>query len=392
MALAYEVDERTIGHFVYDEYTGLEGSGTLVQNITSGPANPIIRYNSDRYPGTYADYVTRLAYDSNGYAIIVFARFSNGYILQKSTLSVADGTFAPRMNRSTMQNALTASASVTVDGAQYTCMWASSEDQNTSTDNAAVYTRKLQDKAYNDSGGKFGWFRRAGTDNYPPSVIYSATENSYNSNTNSTTLIPLHVFLIPSKATSTVTVVNGRNTGVITDLGVIKVKASVADTLHIILDGAELGTMDVQANVDTVVPLGSYSGQISKNAKHTLQLRSNYNGYLTEDKTTFTYMDTGIEVTGTPQAMERRPTACSLVTITDIPAGATAVWQVTNNANDDNPSWEVYEGDSHVFENTEAASGTFALNWKVNVDAGTATTQPKITEKVGMGVLYDEGD
>lgn len=391
MALAYEVDEKTIGHFVYDRYTGLEGSGTLQQNITSGPANPIIRYNSDRYPGTYADYVTRLAYDNTGYAGIVFARFSNGYILQKSTLSVADGTFSPRMNRPTQGAALTTPSSITVDGAQYTCMWASSASLNTGTDNAAVYTRALQDKAYNDSGGKFGWFRRIET-GYPQSVIYRAQQNNYNDDTNTTTLIPLHVFLIPSKATSTVTVINGRNTGVITNLGVIKVKASVADTLHIILDGAELGTMDVQANVDTVVPLGSYSGQISKNAKHTLQLRSNYNGYLTEDKTTFTYMETGIEVTGTPQAVERRPTACSLVTITDIPAGATAVWQVTNNANDDNPSWEIYEGDSHVFENTEAASGTFALSWKVNVDAGTATTQPKITEKVGMGVLYDEGD
>lgn len=391
MALAYEVDEKSIGHFVYDQYTGLEGSGTLQQGFTTGPANPIIRYNSGNYPGEYAKYVTRVAYDNTGQASIVFARFSNGYVLQKSTLSVADGTFRPRMNTSTERNALTTPASVTVDGAQYTCMWASSEDLETSTDNAAVYTRKLQDKAYNDSGGNFGWFIRIET-GAPGSVIYRAQQNTYNTSTNYPSLIPLHVFLIPSKATSTVTVVNGRNTGVITDLGVIKVKASVADTLHIILDGAELGTMDVQANVDTVVPLGSYSGQISKNTKHTLQLRSNYNGYLTEDKTTFTFMETGIEVTGTPQAVERRPTACSLVTITDIPAGATAVWQVTNNANDDNPSWEIYEGDSHVFENTEATSGAFALNWRVNVDAGTATTQPKITEKVGMGVLYDEGD
>ena len=382
MAGAYEVDTIKLGSYYIHRITS-DGS-TVNENYTVFPPNAY----------SYGDYAARIKFNQSGNSLD-FSRMSNGRILQKTAIRFSSGVLRPGLNPSTMRNSMTITASGLIGGGQYDCVWADFDGSNKNpTGNAVTYTRDLQSKTYNEAGGDFGYYT-----NHDESVatgsVYNAVSNTYKmeSNTSLTSYrIPLHVFFIPRNATSTVTVVNGRNTGVITDLGVIKVKASVADTLHIILDGAEFGTMDVQANVNTVVPLGSYSGKISKNAKHTLQLRSNYNGYLTEDKTTFTWMDTGIEVTGKPQAVERRPTACSLVTITDIPAGATAVWQVTNNANDDNPSWEIYEGDSHVFENTEATSGAFALSWKVNVDAGTATTQPKITEKVGMGVLYDEGD
>lgn len=387
MAKAYEVDEIKIGHYEYDLVVGYSDNSDFRGTYTVGESNTSIVYPNHDSNMIYWNNLTRLKYTANGNQSTRFSRMSNGYIMQKSKLPYAAEVYNPSLNPDTQGNPLQIEFGGTISGAQYRCVWADNDGSKSNPKgNAVTYTRNLNDKRYNDAGGRFG---------YPESIT---TSFSYYAPSNTVSYIMgeslsyMHVFFIPTGTVPTVTVVNGRSTGVITDLGTIKVRASVADTLHIILDGAELGTMDVQANVDTVVPLGSYSGQISKNTKHTLQLRSNYNGYLTEDKTTFTFMETGIEVTGTPQAVERRPTACSLVTITDIPAGATAVWQVTNNANDDNPSWEIYEGDSHVFENTEATSGTFALNWRVNVDAGTATTQPKIIEKVGMGVLYDEGD
>lgn len=387
MAGAYEVDEIKIGHYEYDLVVGYSGNTDFRGTYTVGESTTSIVYPNHAGHMSNWNNLTRLKYTANGSQSTRFSRMSNGYIMQKSKLPYAAEVYYPSLNPDTMSDPMPIEFGGTISGAQYRCVWADNDGSESNPEgNAVTYTRNLNDKRYNDAGGYFGY-----PYTFAKSSSYYAQNNTV-SYISGESLSYMHVFFIPTGTVSTVTVTNGRSTGVITDLGVIKVRANVADTLHIILDGAELGTMDVQANVDTVVPLGSYSGQISKNTTHTLQLRSNYNGYLTEDKTTFILMDAGIEVTGKPQAVERRPTACSLVTITDIPAGATAVWQVTNNANDDNPSWEIYEGDSHVFENTEAASGKFALGWKVNVDAGTATTQPKITEKVGMGVLYDESD
>lgn len=387
MAKAYEVDEIKIGHYEYDWYVGYEGQISKKGTYSIGESSQsIISYNHSGHMRNWNN-LTRLEFTANGDQETRFSRMSNGYILQKSPLAYAAGLYYPSLNPDTLDDPMPITFGGTINGAQYQALWADNNGNSSNLQgNAVTYTKDLQDKTYNDAGGYFGY----------PTGVFESTEYYAPSNKgysrSGASLSRVHVFFIPTGTVPTVTVTNGRNVGVITELDEIKVKSSKAGQLHILLDDDELGTMTVQANVEMTVPLASYDGQISRNVSHTLRLRSIDTGYLSEDKTTFTLMDTGLEVTGTPHEVDKRPITCTLLTITDIPEGATAVWQVTNNANDASPSWEVYDGDSHTFENTEAASGTFALNWKVNVDAGTATTQPKIIEKVGMGVLYDAGD
>ena len=64
------------------------------------------------------------------------------------------------------------------------------------------------------------------------------------------------------------------------------------------------------------------------------------------------------------------------------------IW-VTNNANDDSPSWETYTPDSagnHTFENIEKTADKWAVAVKVKITANNSTEEISL-RAIGMGVL-----
>ena len=64
------------------------------------------------------------------------------------------------------------------------------------------------------------------------------------------------------------------------------------------------------------------------------------------------------------------------------------IW-VTNNANDDSPSWETYTPDSagnHTFENIEKSADKWAVAVKVKITANNSTEEISL-RAIGMGVL-----
>lgn len=99
-----------------------------------------------------------------------------------------------------------------------------------------------------------------------------------------------------------------------------------------------------------------------------------------------------IDVQGDPVTCDRMPVACSLVNVVTLGSGATQKWYVTNNANDSAPSWEEYTGPEHEFSNTTKTSESWAVSWRCQIGGSSATSQSKLTQKVGMAVVYGEGD
>lgn len=99
-----------------------------------------------------------------------------------------------------------------------------------------------------------------------------------------------------------------------------------------------------------------------------------------------------IDVQGKAVSVGARPTACSLVNIVKLGTGATQKWYVTNNANDGAPVWEEYAGGVHEFSNDTKQDDSWAVAWRCQIGGPDATSQSKLTQKVGMAVVYDAGD
>lgn len=101
----------------------------------------------------------------------------------------------------------------------------------------------------------------------------------------------------------------------------------------------------------------------------------------------FTKVETGLVVTGKPVEKDERPQRCTLVYALNLGEGATAEWQVCNNANDDAPSWETYEGAGHEFANDAKQGEKWAVAWRVSVDGSAATSRSELIKQVAMAVV-----
>jgi len=97
-----------------------------------------------------------------------------------------------------------------------------------------------------------------------------------------------------------------------------------------------------------------------------------------------------LEIQGTPPDNKGAtlPAKCILYTTAKIAPGAEAHFYVCNNGLDASPTWEeTTPGEIHTFANTTKTAGSWALNWKIHVDAGTATGDIKIGPQVALGVV-----
>ena len=125
---------------------------------------------------------------------------------------------------------------------------------------------------------------------------------------------------------------------------------------------------------------------------HTLTIEVSSGGGANTYTTTVTVISNTIDVQGDPVSSDSRPAACSLMNIVKLGSGATQKWYVTNNANDEAPSWEEYAGGVHEFSNDSKTASQWAVSWRCQIGGASATSQSKLSQKVGMAVVYDAGD
>lgn len=81
-------------------------------------------------------------------------------------------------------------------------------------------------------------------------------------------------------------------------------------------------------------------------------------------------------------------TICVLSVIGSIPADAEYTVEVTNNALDDNPTWEdcttaVKAGANYIFEHKDAPTNTPAFNFRINASRGPSGEGGYITSVQG---------
>lgn len=83
-----------------------------------------------------------------------------------------------------------------------------------------------------------------------------------------------------------------------------------------------------------------------------------------------------------------RPEKCVLYPMSTISPGAEAHFYVCNNGLDAEPTWEeTVPGEIHTFTNAAKTAENWALNWKVTVNAGTATGPIQIGPQVALGTI-----
>lgn len=112
------------------------------------------------------------------------------------------------------------------------------------------------------------------------------------------------------------------------------------------------------------------------NGKHTLAINATDGKATTTHTLTFTKSVTSAFITlQEPMEADAPISICVLSVIGDVPADADFTVEVTNNALDDEPTWEdcttaVKAGANYIFENQEAPSNTPAFNFRINVSRG----------------------
>lgn len=201
--------------------------------------------------------------------------------------------------------------------------------------------------------------------------------------------------LVPAGDAAVITIDN-RDLGVVTKCPVITLNLSNAANVTVFADDVEKGTFaaiagDNQWSADSFDIWDSMAD--SEETNITFQAISD-DGYKTYERVSFTKKYSEIKISGNTVSLEKRPASCTVVSATSTPTGSTVSFEVTNNGNDETPTWETYSGDTHVFENTTKTAEKWGLNWKMHIDAGNATTanNAEAYNQIALGVLFDEGN
>lgn len=96
-----------------------------------------------------------------------------------------------------------------------------------------------------------------------------------------------------------------------------------------------------------------------------------------------------VEVAGNPHEVGMRPVGCTLANAVVVGEGGFNRWLVSNNAADEEPAWEAYEGDSHVFSNKSKTADKWAIGWKCEIGGPGSTSRSELIRQVAMGVIYE---
>ena len=199
---------------------------------------------------------------------------------------------------------------------------------------------------------------------------------------------PIRLIAVPTGAVPTVTPIE-TSLGTITDPTTVSLNVAAPCNLTVYVDGTSRGSSSV--------PAGAYSLNLAdlwsdlSLGSHEVRVIAEANGYKAGARVRFSKSTSSVVVMGKPHATKSMATMCTLADNLTVPKGATVTREVCNNANDPSPTWEVYEGDEHSFENDSKTSDGWAVNWRIGIDNSGGTTQARISTGVGMGVLLYGG-
>lgn len=220
----------------------------------------------------------------------------------------------------------------------------------------------------------------------PPSTVGNAGSSDLGGPLESE--YPIRLIATPTGSVPTVTPVE-TSLGTVTEPTTVSLTVAAPANLTVYVDEVSKVTESVAAGTYQLA-LSDYWSDMSLGA-HTVKVIAEANGYKAGARVRLSKSTSSVVVMGKPHTTKSMATMCTIADNLTVPEGATVTREVCNNANDPSPTWEVYEGDEHSFENLVKASDDWAVNWRIGIDNSGGSTQARISTGVGMGVLLYGG-
>lgn len=196
--------------------------------------------------------------------------------------------------------------------------------------------------------------------------------------------LPFRLMAIPTGAAPVITPDN-QSLGVVTEAPVIDVQlAESGASISVYVDG-EYKHGETLSSASYSFDASQYWGDLGLGS-HTVEFIAQLSGYKCGATASFTKSDSMLQVTGVAAETNGRAVTCTMRDTVTVPSGATITREVCNNAFDSNPTWEMYDGDSHAFANETKAASKWGVNWRITIDNSGGKTQAKIATGVGMGI------
>ena len=222
---------------------------------------------------------------------------------------------------------------------------------------------------------------------YTPRRIYNGTlqnqglEGDYNSK------MTWLVVATPTGTAPTLTPIE-TDLGIITEPKQVTIQMAGTPTVTAQVDDGEPEPVSVNVG-NFVIDLSKWWSSLSY-GQHTILCAATQSGYKTGARITFNKSSSAVMVTTNPLAVDRRPVSCRLVGDIVVPSGAVLTQEVTNNGNDDAPTWESYTGTEHFFSNETKTASQWGLAARVSIDNSEGNAVAEIKNSLAMGVVYEE--
>ena len=196
------------------------------------------------------------------------------------------------------------------------------------------------------------------------------------------------IVAVPTGSAPTLTPVE-TDLGIITEPKTVTIQMAGSPTVTAKLDGGQTvqvstSTGNFTVDLSTIWSDASYGD-------HEIICVAEQNGYKTGARIRFTKSASAVMVTTVPHSSANRPASCRLIGNIVVPTGAVLTQEVSNNANDEAPTWETYTGNEHFFTNESKTASQWGLAARVSIDNNHGNAVAEIKDSLAMGVLYEGG-
>lgn len=199
--------------------------------------------------------------------------------------------------------------------------------------------------------------------------------------------VPFRLVAIPNGSVPTLTPIE-TDLGIVTEPKQVTIQMAGTPTVTAQVDNGDPEPVSVNVG-NFVIDLSKWWASLSY-GQHTILCVAAQNGYKTGARITFNKSSSAVMVTTNPLAVDRRPVSCRLVGDIVVPSGAVLTQEVTNNGNDDAPTWESYAGTEHFFSNETKTASQWGLAARVSIDNSEGNAVAEIKNSLAMGVVYEE--
>lgn len=222
---------------------------------------------------------------------------------------------------------------------------------------------------------------------YSPRYLYAKKITSGSPHDSNSIDMTWMIVAVPTGSAPTLTPAE-TDLGIITEPTSVTIQAAGTPSVSAKLDGSQTVQVSTSTGNFTVDLSTVWSGM--SYGDHEIICVAEQNGYKTGARITFNKSSSAVMVTTNPLAVDRRPVSCRLVGDIVVPSGAVLTQEVTNNGNDDAPTWESYTGTEHFFSNETKTASQWGLAARVSIDNSEGNAVAEIKNSLAMGVVYEE--